>query len=98
MCYHFLLQGIFLTQGSNLGQAAQVQVLRYSSKVQTRLGLRLVPFPGPSSLGDEVFGECGHCDLLPLPSLLLGFLGVQLAHLLRRMSSTSCIGRRVLYH
>ena len=39
-----------------------------------------------SSSGDEVFGERGHCDLLPLPSLLLGFLGVQPEHLLRRMT------------
>ena len=33
----------------------------------------------------QVFGERGHCDLLPLPSLLLSFLGVQLVALLRRM-------------
>ena len=33
--------------------------------VQTRLGLHFVPFPGPSSLGDQVFGERGPCDLLP---------------------------------
>ena len=37
--------------------AAQVQVLRYSTKAQTRLGLHFVPFPGPSSLGDQVLGE-----------------------------------------
>ena len=49
------------------------------------MGLRFVPFPGPSSSGDEVFGERGHCDLSPFPSLLLGFLGIQLAHLLRWM-------------
>ena len=65
--------------------AAQVQVLGYSTKVQTWLGLRFVPFPGPSSSGDQVFGEHGGCDLLPPPSLLLGFLGVQLVHPLRRM-------------
>ena len=53
--------------------------------MQTRLGLRFVPFPGPSSSGDEVFGEHGHCDLSPPTSLLLGFLGVQPAHLLRQM-------------
>jgi len=29
------------------------------------LGLHFVPFPGPSSSGDQVFGERGHCDLLP---------------------------------
>ena len=33
----------------------------------------------------QVFGEHGQCDLLPLPSLLLSFLGVQPARLLRRM-------------
>ena len=43
--------------------------------MQTRLGLHFVPFPGPSSSGDEVFGECSRCDLSPRPSLPLGFLG-----------------------
>ena len=52
-------------------------------KVQTRLGLRVVPFPGPSSSGDQVLGERGHCGLSPPPSLPLGFLGVQPVHLLR---------------
>ena len=33
----------------------------------------------------QVFGERGRCDLSPLPPLLPGFLGVQLAPLLRRM-------------
>ena len=53
--------------------------------MQTRLGLRFVPFPGLSSSGDEVFGERGRCDLSPPLSLLLGFLGVQPALLLRQM-------------
>ena len=53
--------------------------------MQTWLGLRFVPFPDPSSSGDHVFGEHGCCDLSPPLSLLLDFLGVQLAHLLRRM-------------
>ena len=44
-----------------------------------------VPFPGPSSSGDEVFGDRGHCDLSPTPSLSLSFLGVQPVHLLRLM-------------
>ena len=65
--------------------AAQVQVLGYSTKVQTWLGLHFVPFPGLSSSGDQVCGERGRCDLLPPPSLPLGFLGVQLAHLLRQV-------------
>ena len=33
----------------------------------------------------RVFGEHGRCDLSPFPSLLLSFLGVQLAPLLRQM-------------
>ena len=32
-----------------------------------------------------VFGERGRCDLSPLPSQLLSFLGVQLVHLFMRM-------------
>ena len=47
------------------------------------MGLCFVPFPALSSSGDEVFGERGHCDLSPVPSLPLGFLGIQLVHLLR---------------
>ena len=50
-----------------------------------QLGLHFVPFPGPSSSGDEVFGECGLCDLSHPPSLPLSFLGVQPVHLLRWM-------------
>ena len=34
-----------------------------SPQRQTQLGLHFVPFPGPSSSGDEVFGEHGCCDL-----------------------------------
>ena len=56
-----------------------------SSKAQTRLGLHFVPFPGPSSSGDQVFGKHSCCDLLLPPSLPLSFLGVQPEHLLRWM-------------
>ena len=49
------------------------------------MGLRFLPFPGPSSSGDEVFGQHGRCNLSPPLSLLFGFLGVQPAHLLRWM-------------
>ena len=66
------------------GSGAQVHVLRYSSEVQTQLDLRFVPFPGPSSSGDDVFGEHSSCDLSPPLSLPLSFLGVQPARLLRR--------------
>ena len=58
-------------------------MLGYSTKVQSQLGLRFMPFPGPRSSGDQVLGEHGHCDLSPPPSLLLGVLGVQLAHFFR---------------
>ena len=34
-----------------------------------QFGLHFVPFPGPSSSGDLVFGEHGRCDLSPPPSL-----------------------------
>ena len=33
-------------------------LLGYSTKAQTQLGLRFVPFPGPSSSGDQVLGKC----------------------------------------
>ena len=36
---------------------AQVQVLGYSTKAQTWLGLRFVPFPGLSSSGEQVLGK-----------------------------------------
>ena len=53
--------------------------------MQAQLGLHFVLFPGPSSSDDQVFGERGRCDLSPPPSLLLGFLCVQPAHLLKWM-------------
>ena len=54
-------------------------------EAQTLLSLRFVPFPSPNNSGDQVFGKHSHCDLsLPL-SVPLGFLVVQLAHLLRWM-------------
>ena len=65
---------------SHSGSGTRV-VLRGADSV----GPAFVPFPGPSSSGDEVFGECGRCDLSPPPSLPLGFLGVQLVQLLRWM-------------
>ena len=51
--------------------AAQVHVLGYSTKAQTRLDLRFVPFPGLSSSGNEVLGEHtvpgGPCILITSP-------------------------------
>ena len=52
-------------------------------RAQTWLGLRFVPFPGLSSSGDQVLDEHSGSDLWPPPFLPLGFLGVQLTHLLR---------------
>ena len=82
-----LLCQVLSEAGPGLSALSRSKPLRfgYSSKVQTRLGLRFVPFPGPSSSGNQVFGEHGRCDFLPPLSLLLGFLGVQLVHLLRQM-------------
>ena len=59
--------------------------LRHSGSPQRRrLGWACVSCPSQVRAA-QLFGECGHCDLSPLPSLLLGSLGVQLAPLLRRM-------------
>ena len=75
--------------GPGLSVLPRFKPLRFSSKVstkaQTSLGRCFVLFPGPSSSGDKVFGKRGHCELSPPPSLPLSFLGVQPAHLLRRM-------------
>lgn len=55
------LQGLFPKQTLDCmhfpGLSRSGQVLRYSTKAQTQLGLHFVPFPGPSSSGDQVFGE-----------------------------------------
>ena len=48
-----------------------------------RRALGCICFPGLSRSGDQVFGKHSRSYLSPLPSLLLGFLGVQLAHLIR---------------
>ena len=48
-----------------------LQVLVYSTKAQTRLGLCFVPFPGPGSSGDQVIGKRtvpgGLCMLITSP-------------------------------
>ena len=50
-------------------------------KAQTQLGLRFVPFPGPSRSGDQVLGECTlprwTVCLIPPWSQPLSFLGAQ---------------------
>ena len=65
---------------SHSGSGTRV-VLRGADSV----GPAFCALPGLSSSGDKVFGKHGHCDLSPPPFLALGFLGVQPAHLLRRM-------------
>ena len=63
------------------------------TRVVPRGGLHFVQSVGPvfcallrsEQLSDEVFGKRGCCDLSPPPFLPLSFLGVQPAHLLRRM-------------
>ena len=46
---------------SRLGSGTRVALRGADS----RLGLRFVPFPDPSSSGDEVFGARDCCDLSP---------------------------------
>ena len=52
---------------SHSGSGTQV-VLRGAD---SRLGLRFVPFPDPSSSGDEVFGTRDCCDLSPPRRLVI---------------------------
>ena len=56
------------------------------------VGLRFVPFPGPSSSGDQALGECTLPRLrgasYRLPSQPLGFLGAQWE---RRLRSAVCL-------
>ena len=54
------------------------------SPQRRRLSWACVLCPSQVRVG-QVFGEHGRCNLSPLPSLLLSFLGLQLAHLLRWM-------------
>ena len=79
-CPRLALGCMHLPGLSHSGPGAQVVL-----KARTQLGLRFVHFPGPSSSSDEVFGERSCCDLMPPLSLMLRFLGVQPAHLLRWM-------------
>ena len=70
----------------------QVQVLGYSTKAQTQLGLHFVPFPGMSSLGDQALGTrtlpAGQCILTTPLSQLLGFLRV---HWERHLRCSVCL-------
>ena len=74
-------------QGNCLNQALHFmhfpglsrQVLGYSTKAQTRLGMHFVPFPGPSSSGGQMLGvHCPrwavHLNHLPGPSSSVSWL------------------------
>ena len=63
---------------SHSGLGTQV-VLRGTDSV----GPAFCALPRSEQLGS--FGERSHCDLSPFPTLLLSFLGVQLAPLIRQM-------------
>ena len=59
--------------------------LRHSSSPQRcRLGWACILCPSQVQVA-QMFDEHSRCDLSPFPSLLLSFLGVQLAPLLRQM-------------
>ena len=51
----------------------------YSTKAQTQLGVVFVPFPGPSSSGDQGLGECNVpvVHLITCPVLAAQFPGAQ---------------------
>ena len=83
--YHPLHAILRLSRVCSSGNCLKPALSRMYSEAQTQSGLRLVPFPGLNSSGDQVFGNRSCWDLLPPLSLTLGFLGVQLAHLLRRI-------------
>ena len=73
--------------GSGLHAPPRSKPLRlgYSGSPQRRrLGWACILCPSQVRVA-RVFGERGRCDLSPLPCLLLSFLGVPLAPLLRRM-------------
>ena len=59
----WLALGCLHLQGSSHSSHSGTRVVLRGADSQ--LGLRFLPFPGPSSSGDEVFGERQCCDLLP---------------------------------
>ena len=67
--------------------ASQVQVLGYSTRAQTWLGMHFVPCPSPSSSGDQVLGEHtvpgGPWILITSPAGPLSFPGALWEHSLR---------------
>ena len=91
ICLGSLLQpccGEGETLPTNVTARSQVQVLGYSTKAQTRSGRHILPFPGPSSSGDQVLGQRTlprwAVRLITSPSQPFGFLGAQRERCLRR--------------
>ena len=73
--------------GPGLHAPLRSKLLRFrhsGSPQRHRLSWACVLCP-PQVRAAQVFGERGRCDLLLLLFLLLSFLGVQLAYILRRM-------------
>ena len=61
--------------------------------MQTLLGLRFLPFPGPSSSGDQVLGECSRPQLEPATyRLLRPFRSVFWVYNRRAFSGVSLLG------
>jgi len=58
-------------------QVLVIQVLKYSTKAQTQLGVHFMPFPDPSISDDQVLGVCiipgGPCVLITYPVLATWF-------------------------
>ena len=82
-----LLHWVQSEVGPGLHEPSRSKLLRFrhsGSPQRRRLGWPCVLGPSQVRVA-QVFGERSHCDLSPLPSLLLGFLGGPLAPLLRRM-------------
>ena len=65
---------------------SQVQVLGYSTRAQTRLGMCFVPFPGPSSSDNQVLGKCTAPDVQCVLITSQSWLGF-----LEHESTVSCV-------
>ena len=77
-------QALGCSAGTSRGQPwASCTSQVYAAQVQA-LGQSCVLCPSQVPAA-QVFGERSHCALSPPPSLPLGFLAVQPAHILRRM-------------
>ena len=78
LCWGTVQCGLWVAYTSQI-YAAEVQVLGYSPKAQTQLGLHSMPFPGLSSSGDQVLSKltlprCRVSYHLPGPSHLVSWV------------------------